>query len=316
MGVEKRTIKRSLRIMRGLLGIKAFAITTLFSFYGIKGSAAENQYYFFDGNTLDTNLWGDISGITGLAKGSLYETVSKGRLNFINPTSKNDETENELIFYYKPSLLLNTDWTVTLGAHNSAYCGRWGSNKLQIALFESGMLTGQNNNPENYVAQLGPDNSFNPNPRIWIRGSHNEYLSWPYGSTYYGGQEVSFKFVYTCADKKLKIFFSEDGVDPISNSYSFTQISNVTVYSTTSFNIALIFCRYASDIIPANTIVSDGQIWVDNFSVTYPSNNSIANTYSLVLQESQNLINWTSISTNTISNTNSQAFFRLQIQKR
>jgi len=302
--------------MRGLLGIKAFAITTLISFYGIKSSAAENQYYFFDGNTLDTNLWGDISGITGQAKGSLYETVSKGRLNFINPTSKNDETENELIFYYKPPLLLNTDWTVTLGAHNSAYCGRWGSNKLQIALFESGMLTGQNNNPENYVAQLGPDNSFNPNPRIWIRGSHNEHLSWPYGSTYYGGQEVSFKFVYTCADKKLKIYFSEDGVDPISNSYSFTQISNVTVYSTTSFNIALIFFQNASDSIPANTIVSDGQIWVDNFSVTYPSNNSIANTYSLVLQESQNLINWTSISTNIISNTNSQAFFRLQIQKR
>jgi len=298
--------------MRGLLGIKAFAITTLISFCVIKGSAAENQYYFFDGTTLDTNLWGDISGQD---KGSLYETVSKGRLNFINPTSKNDRTENQLIVYYKPSLPLNTDWTVTLGAHNSAYCGSWGSNKIQIALFESGMLTGQNNDPENYVAQFGPDNSFNPNPRIWIRGSHNDYLPWPYGFTYYGGQEVSFKFVYTSADKKLKIFFSPDGINPISNSYSFTQISNVSVYSSTSFNIALIFFQNASDSIPANTIVSDGQIWVDNFAVTYPSSSSSANTYSLITQESQNLINWASISTNIISNTNLKAFFRLQIQK-
>ena len=298
--------------MRCVLGIKAFAITTLISFYGIKGSAAENQYYFFDGNTLDTNLWGDISGQD---KGSLYETVSKGRLNFINPVSKNDRTENQLILYYKPSLPLNTDWIVTLGAHNSAYCGSWGSNKIQIALFESGILTGQNNNPENYVAQLGPDNSFTPNPRIWIRGSHNDYLPWPYGSTYYGGQEVSFKFVYTCADKKLKIFYSADGIDPISNSYSFTEIGNVSVYSSTSFNIALIFFQNASDSIPANTIVSEGQIWVDNFAVTYPSNSSSANTYSLITQESQNLINWTSISTNIISNTNLKSFFRLQIQK-
>jgi hypothetical protein len=300
--------------MRGLLGIKAFAITTLISFCGIKGSAAENQYYFFDGNTLDTNLWGDISGQD---TGSLYYNVAKGRLNFFNPSPKTNQTDNATAIYFKPSLSLNADWIITLGLHNSSYCADWGSNKIQAVLFESGFLSGQNNDPEHIATQLGPDRSFYLNPQIWIHGAHNDHLPWPYGPTFYGGQDVSFKFVYTFANKKLKILYSSEDTDPNSNNYNFIEISNLTIVSNTSFNLALMFRQNASDSsIPANTIVSDGQIWVDNFSVTYPSNNSIANTYSLVLQESQNLINWTSISTNIISNTNPQAFFRLQIQKR
>ena len=291
---------------------KVCVMTAIMCLCGIKSSAADNQYYFFDGNTLDANLWGDISGTD---KGPLYSTVSKGRLNFINPVSKNDRTDNQLIIYYKPSLPLNTDWIVTLGAHNSSYCANWGVNKIEIVAFESGFISGQNTNPENYAVQLGPDNSFYPNPQIWICGSHNDYLPWPYGPTYYGGQDVSFKLVYTSSDKKLKILYSADGTDPISNNYNFTQISNLSVNSTTSFNIALLFSQNASDSIPANTVVSDGQMWVDNFAVTYPSNNTTANTYSLVLQQSQNLINWTSISTNIIYSTNSNAFFRLKIQQ-
>ena len=133
---------------------KVFPILAIIFYQTV--SYSQNHQYFFDGNSLDTNDWSDFLGNIG----SSYASVEKGRLNFYVPIQTTNGTENQVATYYKKPFATTSNWTILIGAHNSAY---WttsnGACQLQIGLLDSRFFSNTNQD-SNYTITLACYNKF------------------------------------------------------------------------------------------------------------------------------------------------------------
>lgn len=176
---------------------------------------------------------------TLLDHGSAEWSISGGRMNLF--TGISPSSDNQVLIKYQTSFSNSQNWSFQIGMNNAS--------TAQLQVFVSNAdysdafgvtLKGYSDGSKIWGAEY-------PGPNYWLPG----------GITATASQQGSIKVDYASSTGTYSLFYANGGIDPISNSYSWTLLNSYVTSERGNVDF------YAG--INTGEAVTDGQAYVDNF---------------------------------------------------
>jgi hypothetical protein len=247
----------------------------------------------FNSKTLNTNLWKNYDSILGIPLSANF-VKTLGAFTFYSTSSIEDTWGSR---FWHEALPKNASWEATIEASiDDLFTSDANDKYIEGLITIAGNLTPQTSYYTHCLHRSFTNFSLVPN---WqVNGAPQQEYN--YSLT---NGNVVLKIQYDANSTTLKSSFAY-----ASDPKNFTQIHSLNVGNWTSNpSFYLLVGGYSW-----NAVVQSNIVVMDNFSIVPTGTNS--NT-TLVLQQSTNLINWSSLQTFNLYETNSKSFYRLQIQK-
>jgi hypothetical protein len=209
-----------------------------FSIFLITMSAAVGMAQYedrFDGTTSSNWLRESL-----LDLGSAEWSISGGRMNFF--TGSSPTSDNQVLIKYQNPFSNSQDWSFQIGMNNASTA------QLQV-------FVGNANYSDYFGVTL---KGYANGSRVWgaeFPGHH--YWVPPSGIMATASQQGSIKVDYASSTGTYYLFYANGGMDPISNSYSWTLLNSYVTSERGNVDF------YAG--INTGETVANGQAYVDNF---------------------------------------------------
>lgn len=268
-----------------------FLIVLLISNYSFSQSWSGSDN--FNSKVLNTNLWKDYDAVLGAPLSVNFVKTLSG-FTFYSTSATGDTWGSR--FWHQP-LPKNSSWEATVEASiDDVFTSNANDKYIEGCMTVAAGLTIGASYYTHCLHRSFSNYSLVPN---WqVNGSPQQEFN--YSLT---NGNVILKVQYDATTTTLKSAFSY-----ASDPKNFTQIHSLNVGNwSNNPSFYLLIGGYSW-----NAIVQSNVVVMDNFLVAPLGTNS--NT-TLVLQQSTNLIDWNSLQTYNLFETNSKAFYRLQIQK-
>jgi hypothetical protein len=251
----------------------------------------------FNSSSLDTNKWTTYASLDGYAaSANLLKTLTG--ISFFSPDSVVDERWGQI--FWKVPLPVNENWSASVEASIDETFSAPAPGVSAIMTILSA------------VSALDSETV-----TIGLERTTNSQIGWNYqkfsslnGNTFTGNakqinrEHVILKIEYN----SLLHSFSLQYADAMSPSI----FNTVASYSTTNWtNLSSFYLCLGG--YSRQTQIEPNRLVMDNFILQRNTTNDYNTT--VILQESTDLFNWSSISTNHLYQTDPKAFYRLQINK-
>ena len=189
----------------------------------------------FDGTT--SSNW---SRETLLNRGSAEWSISGGRMNFF--TGSSPTSDNQVLIKYQNPFSNSQDWSFQIGMNNASTA------QLQV-------FVGNANYSDYFGVTL---KGYANGSRVWgAEFPGHQYWVPPSGIMATASQQGSIKVDYASSTGTYSLFYANGGMDPISNSYSWTLLNSYVTSERGNVDF------YAG--INTGETVANGQAYVDNF---------------------------------------------------
>jgi len=177
-------------------------------------------------------------------------SISGGTLNFTTYGSLN--SEDQVHIKYQTPFSNSQDWSFKIGMNNSSTA------QLQV-------FVGNSNFSDFFGVTL---KGYDDGSKIWgAEFPGHQYWVPPTGITATASQQGSIKVDYSASTGVYSLFYTNGGIDPISNTYSWTLLNSYTTPERGNVNLYVGF-----NISYTSEVVTPSKAYVDNFtSVPEPS---------------------------------------------